>query len=63
MAYDQGFGGQPQRQMFDVTAMGLTCAQCGTSITQLPFQPTADRPVYCFDCNKKRRQNFRRDRF
>ena len=59
-----GGGGQrPQRQMYDVTAMGLKCAQCGAAITQLPFQPSADRPVYCFDCNKGRRNDFRRDRF
>lgn len=48
-----GFGGP--RQMFDVTAMNLKCADCGVAITQLPFQPSGDRPVYCRDCNKKRR--------
>ncbi|MBI2552623.1 hypothetical protein HYW17_04985 [Candidatus Uhrbacteria bacterium] len=67
MAYDpqgQGqFGARPQRQMYDVSQMGLTCAQCGNPITELPFQPSADRPVYCFDCNKARRRNFKRDRF
>ncbi|HLC99601.1 MAG TPA: CxxC-x17-CxxC domain-containing protein [Patescibacteria group bacterium] len=47
-----GFGGQ--RQMFDVSAMGLTCANCGTSIKELPFEPKADRPVYCRDCNRNR---------
>ena len=51
---------QAQRPMFDVSAMGLKCAECGTDITQLPFQPSSDRPVYCRDCNRKRRQNFRR---
>lgn len=40
------------RQMYQVD---LQCAQCGTAITQLPFQPSGDRPVYCFDCNKARR--------
>ncbi|MCX6746193.1 MAG: hypothetical protein NTX00_04240 [Candidatus Parcubacteria bacterium] len=40
--------------------MGLKCAECGIDITQLPFQPSADRPVYCRDCNRKRRQSFRR---
>lgn len=39
------------RQMYDVN---LECAQCGTKITQLPFQPSGDRPVYCFDCNRAR---------
>ncbi len=37
------------RQMYDVD---LVCAQCGAKITQLPFQPTGDRPVYCRDCNR-----------
>ena len=49
-----------QRQMFDVTSMGLKCAECGTDITQLPFEPSADRPVYCRDCNRARKQNFRK---
>jgi CxxC-x17-CxxC domain-containing protein len=42
------------RQMFDVD---LTCAKCGTHISQLPFQPSGDRPVYCSDCNRAFRQN------
>lgn len=32
------------RQMHDVT-----CAKCGKQ-TQVPFQPTGDRPVYCSEC-------------
>ncbi len=39
------------RQMFDVD---IKCAECSTQISQLPFQPSGDRPVYCFDCNKAR---------
>ncbi|MEK7623289.1 MAG: CxxC-x17-CxxC domain-containing protein [Patescibacteria group bacterium] len=42
------------RQMF---AVDVACAQCGTRITQLPFQPSGDRPIYCFDCNKNRRMS------
>ena len=62
MAYSDDFsGGRPQRQMFDVTSMGLKCASCGTDITQLPFQPSTDRPVYCQNCNRQRRQNRFRD--
>ncbi|OGY28833.1 MAG: zinc-binding protein [Candidatus Woykebacteria bacterium RIFCSPHIGHO2_12_FULL_43_10] len=34
------------RQMFDAT-----CAECGAA-TQVPFQPTEGRPVYCMDCFK-----------
>lgn len=45
------------RQMYDVD---IKCAECGTQITQLPFQPSGDRPVYCFDCNKNRRGSFSR---
>lgn len=53
-----------QRQMFDVSAMGLKCAECGADIKELPFQPSIDpetnqpRPVYCRECNAKRRRNF-----
>lgn len=47
-----GAGARRPRQMFDVD---LTCAQCGTHISQLPFQPSGDRPVYCADCNRNRR--------
>jgi len=35
---------KPQREMFDAT-----CAACGAE-TQVPFRPSADRPVYCRDC-------------
>jgi len=38
------------RQMFEVV-----CAKCGAS-TQVPFQPTEDRPVYCRDCYQKIRE-------
>ena len=57
-----GFNRAP-RQMFDVSAMNLTCAQCGVAITELPFQPSADRPVYCRDCNLQRREKFSRNRY
>ena len=39
------YGGQ--RQMYAVV-----CAQCGKN-TEVPFQPTGDRPVYCSDCFKE----------
>jgi len=35
------------RQMFPAT-----CAECGKS-TEVPFQPSDDRPVYCSDCYRK----------
>jgi hypothetical protein len=58
MAY-QDNNNRPQRQMFDITAMGITCAECGAAITQLPFEPTQKEDgtygkLYCYDCNKKR---------
>jgi CxxC-x17-CxxC domain-containing protein len=27
-----------------------TCANCGKEITELPFNPASDRPVYCNEC-------------
>ena len=58
MAYSNDNG--QRGQLFDVSAMGLKCAECGAEITQLPFQPSADRPVYCRECNRARKQNFRK---
>ncbi len=29
------------------------CDKCNKDITELPFNPTAGRPVYCFDCMKE----------
>lgn len=37
------YGGRT-REMFDVI-----CSNCGKQ-TQVPFQPTSGRPVYCSDC-------------
>ncbi|MCD6500588.1 hypothetical protein J7K42_01050 [bacterium] len=31
------------------------CADCGKEITELPFKPDPDRPIYCRDCWAKRR--------
>jgi len=37
------------------------CADCGKEITELPFTPDPDRPVYCKDCwSKRRAQRFKR---
>jgi len=32
-----------------------TCSDCGGEITELPFEPTPGRPVYCKECWTKRR--------
>ncbi len=61
MTFDQrggGGGGFSPRPMIDVSSMGLKCASCGVDITELPFQPSPDRPVYCRDCNRNRRKSF-----
>lgn len=50
------------KQMFDVTSMNLKCVKCQVPITELPFQPDPNRPIYCRECNTKRRQDFRGSR-
>ncbi len=49
-----GFGGgydRGPRQMF-----AATCSQCGKP-TEVPFQPTNGKPVYCSDCFRQVRGN------
>ena len=41
--------GSQSRQMYQVT-----CDDCGT-ITEVPFEPRAGRPVYCRSCYERRR--------
>jgi len=31
------------------------CSDCGVEITELPFEPSADRPIYCRECWRNRR--------
>ena len=33
------------------------CSECNTDITQLPFEPAEDRPIFCRDCWKKKRED------
>jgi CxxC-x17-CxxC domain-containing protein len=54
MAYDKG-SGSFDRKMFKVV-----CSECGKD-TEVPFQPSGDRPVYCKECFQKRRP--KRDRY
>ncbi|MCL5263889.1 MAG: zinc-ribbon domain containing protein [Chloroflexi bacterium] len=42
-------GSRPPAKMYSAT-----CSACGAQ-TQLPFQPRADKPVYCSDCFRKQR--------
>jgi CxxC-x17-CxxC domain-containing protein len=44
--YDRG-----PRQMFPAT-----CSRCGRA-TEVPFQPTNGKPVYCGDCFREVRNN------
>ncbi|MFO8143669.1 MAG: CxxC-x17-CxxC domain-containing protein [Dehalococcoidales bacterium] len=43
--YGSGYGNR--RQMFPVT-----CSECGKD-TEVPFEPSDGRPVYCSDCYRK----------
>jgi len=47
-SYDSGSSRGP-RQMYEAV-----CSGCG-SIAQVPFQPSADKPVYCSTCFEQRR--------
>ncbi|MBI2054056.1 MAG: hypothetical protein HYT36_01870 [Candidatus Staskawiczbacteria bacterium] len=31
------------------------CSECGAEITELPFEPAQDRPIYCQECWRKNR--------
>ena len=44
---NRGYGNSSPRQMFLVK-----CSDCGKD-TQVPFQPSSGRPVYCSDCYRK----------
>ncbi len=47
-SYGNGnYGYRAQRQMFPAV-----CADCGKE-TEVPFEPTQGRPVYCSDCYRK----------
>ncbi|HUT21832.1 MAG TPA: CxxC-x17-CxxC domain-containing protein [Candidatus Bipolaricaulota bacterium] len=34
-----------------------TCSGCGKEITELPFKPDGDRPIFCKDCHQQRKTN------
>ena len=44
---DRGGGYRQRRQMYPAV-----CANCGKE-TEVPFQPSGERPVYCIDCFRK----------
>jgi len=43
-------GSRPQRQMYPAV-----CANCGVQ-TEVPFQPSGEKPVYCRDCFQSMRR-------
>jgi len=47
--YGSSYGSR--RQMFPAV-----CAECGKD-TEVPFEPSGDRPVYCSDCYRKVRSS------
>ena len=32
-----------------------SCSQCGAAITELPFEPDGERPLFCRDCYRNKR--------
>jgi CxxC-x17-CxxC domain-containing protein len=50
-SYSSGYDSAPRgpRQMFEAV-----CSSCG-GIASVPFQPSADKPVYCSTCFEQRR--------
>lgn len=51
----RGYGGP--RQMFPAV-----CAACGRE-TEVPFEPSGDKPVYCRDCFQERQSAQRRSAY
>lgn len=59
----QKFGGSDDRGGFQrrMYQGNWKCSECGAEITELPFEPSGDRPLYCRECHAKRRpQRFQR---
>jgi CxxC-x17-CxxC domain-containing protein len=36
------------------------CSECGAEITELPFEPSPERPIYCRECWSKKRHERKR---
>ena len=45
-------GGGGRRDSYQKRMYDTVCAGCGCE-TQVPFQPTGERPVYCRECYSK----------
>jgi CxxC-x17-CxxC domain-containing protein len=46
-----------QQRRGDRPMYEATCAECGAK-TKVPFQPTGERPVYCSDCFRARKDRY-----
>ncbi len=49
---NQNFSGRGQ-----MVQGNWTCSQCGAAITELPFEPDGNRPIFCRDCHRQKMQN------
>ncbi|MBL7058020.1 hypothetical protein ISS03_01665 [Patescibacteria group bacterium] len=34
------------------------CSECQAEITELPFKPDGERPLFCRDCHRSRKSKF-----
>ena len=46
---------QTQSKKFVLHKVDCKCSECGIQINELPFEPSPNRPVYCRECNNKRK--------
>lgn len=54
---NSGGGGGGQRFREDRPMFKAICAECGEETT-VPFEPSGDRPIYCRDCFRNRRNRY-----
>lgn len=52
MTDQNSFGGQRQ-----VYQGNWKCSECGAEITELPFEPDGERPLFCRDCHRAKRDS------
>jgi hypothetical protein len=62
MAYQNDNTNYTPRPKIDISALGITCTECGTPINELPFEPTKRDDgtygrLFCYECNKKRNRD------
>jgi len=65
MIFNKSKDGRPQEGFTprEMVKGNWKCADCGAEITELPFEPTPDRPIYCRECWQKKRDQRRPQRF